>query len=80
MKHSHAPKEHEGAPSKGKGDGFWHSTMGIVCLVLMGGTALLLMWRSHASLASGWWLLLPLALCLGMHFFMHRHGHRHHDD
>ena len=28
------------------------------------------------SLSSGAWLLLPLALCLGMHFLMHRHvGH-----
>lgn len=31
---------------------------------------LLVMWRGQ-PLSSGTWLLLPLALCLGMHFLMH---------
>lgn len=48
------------------------------CVVLMGGAVLLVMWRGQ-SLASGAWLVLPLALCLGMHLLMHRYtgGHSH---
>jgi hypothetical protein len=49
------------------------------CLVLMGGAVLLFMWHGQ-SLASGAWLVLPLALCLGMHFLMHRHLGHHHGD
>lgn len=49
------------------------------CVVLMGGAVLLFMWRGQ-SLSSGAWLVLPLALCLGMHFLMHRHlGHHQRD-
>ncbi|MGJ7458839.1 DUF2933 domain-containing protein [Halomonas sp. RA08-2] len=45
----------------------------------MGGAVLLLMWRGQ-SLTSGAWLVLPLALCLGMHLLMHRHlGHHQRD-
>ncbi len=57
------PSPHAGALHKG---------MMTACLVLMGGAVLLLMWRGQ-SLASGAWLVLPLALCLVMHFLMHRH-------
>ncbi|MFC3285001.1 DUF2933 domain-containing protein [Litchfieldella rifensis] len=71
------PHSSENQSPKRSHGGFWHSTMGIVCLVLMGGVAALLMWRSHVSLTSGWWLLVPLALCVGMHLLMHR-GHGHH--
>ncbi|WP_146802079.1 hypothetical protein [Bisbaumannia pacifica] len=56
-----------------------HKWMMTACLMLMGGAVLLFMWRGQ-SLASGAWLLLPLALCLGMHFLMHRHlGDHQHD-
>ena len=49
-----------------------HKWMMTACVVLMGGAVLLFMWGGQ-SLSSGAWLLLPLALCLGMHFLMHRH-------
>lgn len=59
--------------------GALHKGMMTACLVLMGGAVLLLMWRGQ-SLASGAWLVLPLALCLGMHLLMHRHlGHHQRD-
>lgn len=61
------------------GGGFWNSTLSTICLLLLGGAMLLLMWRGQ-SLASGAWLLLPLALCLGMHFLMHRHHERRGDE
>tara|TARA_R110001599_G_C12268060_1_gene661057 strand:- start:2788 stop:3048 length:261 start_codon:yes stop_codon:yes gene_type:complete len=51
--------------------GFLHKWMMTACVVLMGGAVLLVIWRGQ-SLASGAWLGLPLALCLGMHFLMHR--------
>jgi len=56
--------------------GVLHKWMMTACVVLMGGAVLLVMWRGQ-SLSSGAWLVLPLALCLGMHFLMHRHlgGH-----
>ena len=65
-----APSPHAGA---------LHKWMMTACLMLMGGAVLLFMWRGQ-SLASGAWLLLPLALCLGMHFLMHRHVGHHHGD
>ncbi|WP_444678202.1 DUF2933 domain-containing protein [Halomonas sp. E19] len=46
-----------------------------LCLILMGGAFVLVMWRGQT--AGGAWLLLPMLLCLGMHFLMHRHGHGH---
>ncbi len=52
--------------------GALHKWMMTACLVLMGGAVLLLMWRGQL-LASGAWLVLPLALCLGMHLLIHRH-------
>lgn len=52
-----------------------HHWLMTACLVLMGGAVLLVMWRGQ-SLSSGAWLVLPVALCLGMHFLMHRRlGH-----
>ena len=57
---------------------FWRSRAGaylIVALVL-GGLLLAYEHRIHI-LASGWLLLLPLLICVGMHFFMHGgHGGR----
>ena len=38
------------------------------CVAIMGGGAALLMWR---GVGSGWWLL-PMVLCLGAHFLLHR--------
>lgn len=59
--------------------GALHKWMMTACLVLMGGAVLLFMWRGQ-SLGSGAWLVLPLALCLGMHLLMHRHlGHHQRD-
>ncbi|MEL7968164.1 hypothetical protein AAG587_17490 [Vreelandella neptunia] len=65
-----APSPHAGGLHKG---------MMTACLVLMGGAVLLFMWRGQ-SLSSGAWLVLPLALCLGMHFLMHRHLEPHQRD
>ncbi|WP_021029216.1 DUF2933 domain-containing protein [Litchfieldella anticariensis] len=82
MSRHHSPDSSStnGGSPKGPHGGFWHSTMGIVCLVLMSGAVALLMWRSHTSLTNSWWLLLPLVLCVGMHLLMHRgHGHRKED-
>lgn len=59
--------------------GALHKWMMTLCLVLMGGAMLLFIWRSQ-SLSSGAWLMLPLALCLGMHFLMHRHLGSHQRD
>ena len=34
------------------------------------------LWKYSRTAVAPAWLLLPLALCLGMHFLMHRHvGH-----
>lgn len=54
----------------------------IAGVVLMGTVMLLLMWRGQSPF-NGIWLLLPMALCVGMHLLMHRHGpsrDRPHDD
>ncbi|CAM3472931.1 DUF2933 domain-containing protein [Halomonas lysinitropha] len=59
--------------------GALHKWMMTGCMVLMGGAVLLFMWRGQ-SLSSGAWLVLPLALCLGMHFLMHRHTGHHQRD
>ncbi|EWH03918.1 DUF2933 domain-containing protein [Halomonas sp. BC04] len=57
-----------------------HRWMMTICLVAMGGALLFTVLRGQ-SLGSGTWLLiLPMLLCLGMHFLMHRHGYRHDDD
>ncbi|WP_163577029.1 hypothetical protein [Halomonas faecis] len=74
---SHESHE-EQSPSGNRGHA-GHGLMMLACVALMGGAAALLLWRSD-SLGSGAWLLLPMLLCLGMHFVMHRHGHHHRDD
>lgn len=59
--------------------GALHKWMMTACVVLMGSAVLLVMWRGQL-LGSGAWLVLPLALCLGLHFLMHRHlGHHQRD-
>jgi len=47
----------------------------LIGFLLIGGYYLVTEHRAH--LVGFLPLLLPLALCLGMHFFMHGHGHRH---
>jgi fatty acid desaturase len=72
--------EAESQKEPSKQAGALHQWMMIACVVLMGGAVLLVMWRGQ-SMGSGAWLLLPLALCLGMHFLMHRHlGHHDRDE
>lgn len=57
-----------------------HRWMMTLCLVAMGGALLFTVLRGQ-NLGSGTWLLvLPMLLCLGIHFLMHRHGRRHGDD
>jgi hypothetical protein len=57
---------------------FWNIPAGLVLLVFLGLAALLLLFEHRAHLLGTWVLLLPLAICVGMHFFMHRaHGGRH---
>ncbi|MCE8028719.1 DUF2933 domain-containing protein [Halomonas daqingensis] len=46
-----------------------------LCLVLMGGAFVFVLWRGQTG--GSLLLLLPMLLCLGMHFLMHRHGHGH---
>ncbi|WP_163560695.1 hypothetical protein [Halomonas sp. NO4] len=78
----HDPSSHENheerSPSGSHGHA-GHGLMMLACVALMGGAAALLLWRGEA-LGDSAWLLLPMLLCLGMHVFMHRHGHRHRDD
>ncbi|RDB44152.1 DUF2933 domain-containing protein [Halomonas sp. DQ26W] len=57
-----------------------HRWMMTFCLVAMGGVLLFVMWRGQTLGGGTWLLVLPMLLCLGMHFLMHRHGHRHGDD
>ncbi|MGQ4877664.1 hypothetical protein ACOJCM_03720 [Billgrantia sp. LNSP4103-1] len=57
--------------------GGFHKWMMTLCLVLMGVAMLTVMWRGNAFGAGSWLLLLPMALCLGVHLLLHRHGHRH---
>ncbi|WP_355660899.1 hypothetical protein [Halomonas salifodinae] len=51
----------------------YHHAMMFACLAVMGG-AMLLIWRAPSP-GNGAWLLLPMALCLGAHLLLHRHGH-----
>lgn len=60
--------------------GALHKWMMTACLVLMGVAMLILLWRGNTFGAGTWLLLLPMALCLGMHLLMHRHlGHHQRD-
>ncbi|MBZ0329318.1 hypothetical protein KZO25_03195 [Halomonas sp. ANAO-440] len=82
------PAKTTGAPPSGAPDetsnqdgptGNVHRWMMLFCLVAMGGAMLFVLWRGN--LGGGTWLLVaPMLLCIGMHFLMHRHGHRHGDD
>ena len=58
-----AGHDHGGGAGKGL-----HKGMALACVAIMGGGAALLMWR---GVGSGWWLL-PMVLCLGAHFLLHR--------
>ena len=49
-----------------------HHWMMTACVGLMAAVMLLLMWRAQ-SLGGGAWLLLPMAMCLGAHWLLHRH-------
>lgn len=53
---------------------FWRSPLGLaLCIFLAVGAFYL--WVEHRAHVLGWLpLLLPLLICLGMHFFLHR-GH-----
>jgi len=58
--------------------GFWRSRTGITLIVFAAIAALLLGYEHRAHLLAGNGLLLALlAVCIGMHFFMHggRGGH-----
>ncbi|MBA2779574.1 DUF2933 domain-containing protein [Billgrantia kenyensis] len=55
-----------------------HGGMMTLCLVMMGAAMLFVLWRGQTG--SSLLLLLPMLLCLGMHFFLHRHGHDHRDE
>jgi fatty acid desaturase len=57
---------------------FWNTPAGFVlCVFLVIAGALV--WMEHrAHILGAWPLLLPLVICVGMHFFMHRgHGGHH---
>ncbi|MEX2451479.1 MAG: DUF2933 domain-containing protein [Rhodospirillales bacterium] len=57
---------------------FWNTPAGFVlCVFLVIAGALI--WMEHrAHILGAWPLLLPLVICVGMHFFMHRgHGGHH---
>ncbi|WP_234277624.1 DUF2933 domain-containing protein [Billgrantia desiderata] len=63
------------AQTPGKHSGGLHQWMMPLCLVLMGGAFVFVLWRGQTG--GSLLLLLPMLLCLGMHFLMHRHGHGH---
>ena len=71
------PAAERQAPA-GKHSGALHSWLMAVCLMLMGGALLLVLWRGQTT--GGLLLLLPMLLCLGAHFLLHRHAHRHRDE
>lgn len=74
-----AGESHEApGPTPGKHSGGLHHWMMTLCLVLMGSAFAFVLWRGQTG--GSLLLLLPMLLCLGMHFVMHRHGHRHRDD
>ncbi|RCV89640.1 DUF2933 domain-containing protein [Billgrantia montanilacus] len=54
-----------------------HRWMMTFCLVAMGGAMLFVLWRGQTLGGGTWLLVLPMLLCLGIHFLMHRRGHRH---
>ncbi|QTF92855.1 MAG: hypothetical protein J5F18_01680 [Halomonas sp. BM-2019] len=56
-----------------------HHWLMTACLVLMGVAMLIVLWRGNPFGAGTWLLLLPMALCLGLHLFVHRHGQQHDD-
>jgi fatty acid desaturase len=73
-------EHHHTTPDQARGErsSRMHTWMMTICLVMMGGAILFFMWRGQTG--GSLLLLLPMLLCLGMHFFLHRHGHRHHDE
>jgi hypothetical protein len=67
--------ESRNAPSQHAGG--LHKWMMTACLVLMGVAMLIVLWRGNPFGVGTWLLLLPMGLCLGVHLFVHRLGHRH---
>lgn len=69
------------APFKGNGiAGFLRSPAGVAVCIVLAGVGLALVFEHWVHLLAGVSLLLPLAICLLMHFFMHRgHGGGHGD-
>lgn len=59
--------------------GALHKCMMTACVLLMGVTMFIVLWRGNPAGAGTWLLLLSMGLCLVMHLFMHRHG-QHHDE
>ncbi|MCE9663504.1 hypothetical protein LY622_08600 [Halomonas sp. M5N1S17] len=64
-------------PNRDEHSGLLHRWMMTFCLVAMGGAMLFVIWRGQTLGGGTWLLVLPMLLCLGIHFLMHRHGHRH---
>jgi hypothetical protein len=51
---------------------FWRSPLGLALCVFL---AVVYLWLEHRAHVLGWLpLLVPLLICFGMHFFLHR-GH-----
>jgi heme/copper-type cytochrome/quinol oxidase subunit 4 len=54
-------------------DGFWRSRPGIVLIAFLAIAGLLLAYEHRIHIFTGTGVLIALlALCVGMHFFMHR--------
>ena len=64
----HDHSEHEPQPS----NTFWRSRAGIVLIAFLAVAALLLVYEHRVHIFAGYGgLIALLALCVGMHFFMH---------
>jgi heme/copper-type cytochrome/quinol oxidase subunit 4 len=70
--HEHSSDDAE--PGKERKRPFMRTPTGLALCVFLAAAGMLLWFEHRAHVAGALPLLLPLAICLGMHFFMHR-GH-----
>lgn len=64
---------------EGKESGFFQTRVGHVFMVFIASAAILLVIEHRSHIGGNWLLIGLLALCIGMHFYMHgaHSGHDH---